>query len=105
MLPFDKFLWSQSCLRAGLLYYSSGRGFNIRRLYSTGILFHPEAVYIIARSGGASMKRLVVLLSLLTAAVVSIVFAQPQTQQRPPAALEIEKLKDNLYMITGGGGN
>ena len=51
------------------------------------------------------MKRLVVLLGLLTVAVVSIVFAQPQTQQRPPAALEIEKLKDNLYMITGGGGN
>src|SRR5262249_35859756 len=26
-------------------------------------------------------------------------------QQRPPANLEMQKVKDNLYMITGGGGN
>ena len=51
------------------------------------------------------MKRLAVLLGLLTAGAVSMIFAQPQPQQRPPAALEIEKVKDNLYMITGGGGN
>ena len=51
------------------------------------------------------MKRLAVLVGLLTAGAVSMIFAQPRPQQRPPAALEIEKVKDNLYMITGGGGN
>jgi glyoxylase-like metal-dependent hydrolase (beta-lactamase superfamily II) len=33
-----------------------------------------------------------------------MIFAQQQ-QQRPPATLEIQKVKDTLYMITGGGGN
>lgn len=51
------------------------------------------------------MKRLAVLLGLLTAGAVSMIFAQQQPQQRPAAALEIQKVKDNLYMITGGGGN
>ena len=50
------------------------------------------------------MKRLTVLLALLTAGAVFMIFAQPQPRQNPPA-LEIEKVKDNLYMITGGGGN
>ena len=49
------------------------------------------------------MKRLAVLIGLLTAGAVSMIFAQPQPQQRP--SLEIEKVKDNLYMITGAGGN
>ena len=49
------------------------------------------------------MKRLAVLLGLLTAGAVSMIFAQQQQQQRP--ALEIQKVKDNLYVITGGGGN
>jgi glyoxylase-like metal-dependent hydrolase (beta-lactamase superfamily II) len=48
------------------------------------------------------MKRFAVLLGLLTLAAVSMIFAQPQ--QAPPT-LGIEKVKDNLYMITGGGGN
>jgi len=51
------------------------------------------------------MKRLAVLLGLLTVGAVSMIFARQQPQQRPPAALEIQKVKDNLYMITGGGGN
>jgi len=51
------------------------------------------------------MKRIVVLLCLMTAGAVSMIFAQQQQQQRPPAPLEIQKVKDNLYMITGGGGN
>jgi glyoxylase-like metal-dependent hydrolase (beta-lactamase superfamily II) len=51
------------------------------------------------------MKRLAVLLGLLAAGAVSILFAQQQPQQRPPATLEIQKVKDNLYVITGGGGN
>lgn len=33
-----------------------------------------------------------------------MIFAQPKPQQQPPA-LEIQKVKDNLYVITGGGGN
>jgi glyoxylase-like metal-dependent hydrolase (beta-lactamase superfamily II) len=31
--------------------------------------------------------------------------AAQQPQQSQPAALEIQKVKDNLYVITGGGGN
>jgi cyclase len=50
------------------------------------------------------MQRIVVLLCLLTAGAVSMIFAQQQQQQRPPN-LEIQKVKDNLYVITGGGGN
>ena len=51
------------------------------------------------------MKRLAVLLGLLTAGAVSMTLAQQQPQQRPPAALEIQKVKENLYVIIGGGGN
>lgn len=45
------------------------------------------------------MKRLAVLLLLLIAGTVSII-----ARQNPPA-LEIQKVKDNLYVIIGGGGN
>ena len=48
------------------------------------------------------MKRLAVLLILLAAGAVSMIFAQ---QPGTPVALEILKVKDNLYVITGGGGN
>ena len=51
------------------------------------------------------MKRLVVLLGLLIAGTVSMIAAEQQQPQRPPAALEMQKVKDNLYVITGGGGN
>lgn len=52
------------------------------------------------------MKRLAVLLCLMTVGAVSMLFAQQQPQQqRPPATLEIQKVKDTLYVITGGGGN
>lgn len=51
------------------------------------------------------MKRLAVLLGLLTVGAVSMIFAKQQQQQRPPAPLEMQKVKDNLYVITGGGGN
>ena len=51
------------------------------------------------------MKRLAVLLGLLMVGAVSMILAHPLRQQRPPTALEIEKVKDNLYMITGAGGN
>jgi glyoxylase-like metal-dependent hydrolase (beta-lactamase superfamily II) len=48
------------------------------------------------------MKRLAVLAGLLLAGAISL-FAAQQPQQ--PASLEIQKVKDNLYVITGGGGN
>jgi len=51
------------------------------------------------------MKRLAVLLGLLTVGAVTMIFAQQQQQQRPPATLEMQKVKDNLFVITGGGGN
>ena len=49
------------------------------------------------------MKRLAVLSGLLLAGAISLMAAQEQP--RPPAQLEIQKVKDNLYMITGAGGN
>jgi glyoxylase-like metal-dependent hydrolase (beta-lactamase superfamily II) len=49
------------------------------------------------------MKRLAVLCGLLLAGAISMLAAQqPQGQ---PASLEIQKVRDNLFMITGGGGN
>ncbi len=47
------------------------------------------------------MKRLAVLSGLLIAAAITLMAAQ----QGQPAALEIQKVKDNLYVISGGGGN
>jgi cyclase len=46
------------------------------------------------------MKRLAVLLGLLLIGTISLLATQQQ-----PAALDIQKVKENLYMITGGGGN
>src|SRR5215831_7926372 len=51
------------------------------------------------------MKRLLVLSGLLLAGAISLMAAQQQPQQNAPAKLEIQQVKDNLYMITGGGGN
>jgi hypothetical protein len=48
------------------------------------------------------MKRLAVLASLLIVGALSVVITQGQAQQN---VAEIQKVKDNLYMITGGGGN
>ncbi|MDQ3012919.1 MAG: MBL fold metallo-hydrolase [Acidobacteriota bacterium] len=47
------------------------------------------------------MKRFAALLGLILVGGISL-FAG---QQNSPAALEIQKVKDNLYMISGGGGN
>ncbi|MFM8393514.1 MAG: MBL fold metallo-hydrolase [Acidobacteriota bacterium] len=49
------------------------------------------------------MKRLYVLLAFLVLGGGSI--ALSHAQQAPTAALGIEKVKDNLYLITGAGGN
>ena len=53
------------------------------------------------------MKRLAVMSGLLLAGAISMAVARQQTQQSQPVALEIQKVKDNLYMITGArsGGN
>lgn len=49
------------------------------------------------------MKRLAVLLGLVLTGSISLFASQ---QQAPaPAALEMKQVKDNLYMISGGGGN
>lgn len=48
------------------------------------------------------MKRLVVLTLLVSVAAASYVLAQ-QAQQ--PRVVEVEKLKDNLFVLKGGGGN
>lgn len=47
------------------------------------------------------MKRFAALLLLLLIGAVSLY----ATQQGQPAKLDIQKVKDNLFMITGGGGN
>lgn len=50
------------------------------------------------------MKRLAVLFGLLFVGAISLAVAEA-SQQGQPAALEIQKVKDNLYVISGGGGN
>jgi cyclase len=47
------------------------------------------------------MKRIIVLFALLAAAALSIVLAA----QQGPKVVEVQKLKDNLYVLIGGGGN
>jgi cyclase len=51
------------------------------------------------------MKRLAELSGLLLAGAISMVAGQQQSQQSAPAQLEIQKVKDNLYVIKGGDGN
>ncbi len=48
------------------------------------------------------MKRSAVLFALLLTGAISLLATQ---QQQAPAALDIQKVKENLYMITGNGGN
>ena len=47
------------------------------------------------------MKRILVLCALLAVSVLSMVVA---AQQQAPV-VEVQKLKDNLFLLTGGGGN
>ena len=49
------------------------------------------------------MKRIVVLTALVATAAVSYVVAQQGGQQ--PMVVEVEKLRDNLFILKGGGGN
>ena len=54
------------------------------------------------------MKRWVVLGTLVAAGGLSIAlaaFQQPPAGQPAPKVIEVEKLKDNLFVLKGGGGN
>jgi cyclase len=52
------------------------------------------------------MRRAVVLGVLMAAGALSLSVAASQTPPAPqPMVVEVEKLKDNLYMLKGGGGN
>jgi len=54
------------------------------------------------------MRRIVVLGVLLAAAGLSLhvaAFQQPPAGQQAPRVIEVDKLKDNLYVLKGGGGN
>src|ERR1041384_2841332 len=58
------------------------------------------------------MKRVFVLGALLTVATLSLAvtaFQQPPAgaaaQANAPKVVEVEKLRDNLFMLKGGGGN
>jgi hypothetical protein len=54
------------------------------------------------------MKRVIVLGALLVIgglSVVAVALQAPGGQRGGPNVAGIEKVKDNLYMITGGGGN
>jgi cyclase len=48
------------------------------------------------------MRRGIVLGALIVVGALSLAAAQ---QQQEPKVVEVEKLKDNLYMLKGGGGN
>src|SRR6202140_5454241 len=50
------------------------------------------------------MKRIIVLCVLVGASAVSLVVAAQQ-QANAPKMLEVTKLKDNLFVLKGGGGN
>jgi glyoxylase-like metal-dependent hydrolase (beta-lactamase superfamily II) len=49
------------------------------------------------------MKRVIALAALVAAAAGALALARPQAPQQAVAA--IEKVKENLYVVTGGGGN
>src|SRR5947208_6502040 len=52
------------------------------------------------------MKRIILLSTLLSAGVLSIgIAAFQQPPANAPKVVEVEKLRDNLYMLKGGGGN
>ena len=57
------------------------------------------------------MKRIIVLATLLTVGALSLAVTASQQPAAGAAAqdaskvVEVEKLRDNLFMLTGGGGN
>src|SRR5215470_61176 len=59
----------------------------------------------IIRPSEESMKRRIILGSLLVLGAISIAVAQQAPPQPSANALMVTKLKDNLYVLKGGGGN
>jgi glyoxylase-like metal-dependent hydrolase (beta-lactamase superfamily II) len=58
--------------------------------------------------GGGIMRRATLLGVLMAAGVLTMTvaaFQQPPAGQQAPRVVEIDKLKDNLYVMKGGGGN
>jgi glyoxylase-like metal-dependent hydrolase (beta-lactamase superfamily II) len=51
------------------------------------------------------MNRKVVLSALIAVGALSAASAAYQAQPAAPKVIEVEKLKDNLYLLKGGGGN
>ena len=51
------------------------------------------------------MRRMIVLGALLAVGLTVAAFQQPVAGQEGPRVVEIDKLKDNLYVMKGGGGN
>ena len=51
------------------------------------------------------MRRGIVLGALIAVGALSLAAAAYQAQPDAPKVIEVEKLKDNLYMFKGGGGN
>jgi cyclase len=51
------------------------------------------------------MKRITLLATLIAIGAAGIAAQQPQSGPAQPETLEIEKVKDNLFMIKNGGGN
>jgi cyclase len=52
------------------------------------------------------MRRVIVLVALLaTGSIAVAAFQQPAAQPAAPKVVEVEKLKDNLWVLKGGGGN
>src|SRR6185295_17617691 len=51
------------------------------------------------------MKRAIVLGALLAIGALAVVKAQPPQQAAAPMVIEVDKVKDNLYVLKGGGGN
>ena len=51
------------------------------------------------------MRRMIVLGTLLAVGLAAAAVQQPVAGQEGPRIVEIDKLKDNLYVMKGGGGN
>jgi len=51
------------------------------------------------------MKRVVVLATLVIVGALSLAVAAAQQPAAAPKVVEVQKLRDNLFMLTGGGGN
>jgi cyclase len=51
------------------------------------------------------MRRTIVLGLLIAIGAITAIAAQPPAQPQGPKVVEVEKVKDNLYMLKGGGGN